>query len=818
MANPQDLLPLAQQHYQAGQRQQCEALCWEVLQARPLDPEALYLLGLLAIDAGQWVRAIHFFQLGVSVQPAHAPYHHALGEAYRAWGGLEPALASLRQALELDATNAATHHALGLALLDQGESAAAEASFRQALALKPDHTRAHLNLGRVLQTREDLEGAAACYRAAIRLRPDYALAHNNLGVVLQVQGQNHAACERFREALGLQPDYPEAHFNLGNAQLALGDGPAAGASFRQALRLRPDYAKAHFGLGKVLEGQGDPATALGHFREAVRLNPEYAEAHQALGDLAYLQSDWTTALAAFQRALVLRPDNGYPRARLIHMRQILCDWRTWEADLERLWSDAVSRIEAGKPTDVIPFCAITTPWPAERLLAVARSHSDSIARDMGPVRQELERELAAPARCPGAGERLRVAYMCAEFRDHATSHLMRSLFGLHDRQGFEVFGYSFGKDDGSSYREGIRRDCDHFIDLEGLSAADCARRIHADGIHILVDLAGYANVHHMPLLALRPAPVQVHYLGFPGSTGADFIDWFISDPVVTPPELHGAFREQLVLLPHCYQVNDHRQPIADTLVTRAGCGLPAEGFIYCSFNNSYKIEPGIFGVWMRILRQVPGSVLWLYDKGPTPADNLRREAAAHGVDPGRLIFAGHLPKPEHMARHRVADLFLDTYHYNAHTTASDALWGGLPLLTCPGRTFAARVAASLLTAIGLPELIVPDLKEYERKAVHVAQHADELRELRERLAANRTTWPLFDTPRFVRNLEKAYRAIWARQGRRAEPIVVEDPEVRLTLSAPATQMHFSSIPPAPDGRAAAPAHPGSLTDPLGRPR
>jgi predicted O-linked N-acetylglucosamine transferase (SPINDLY family) len=336
-----------------------------------------------------------------------------------------------------------------------------------------------------------------------------------------------------------------------------------------------------------------------------------------------------------------------------------------------------------------------------------------------------------------------------------------------------VFAYSFGPDDGSSYRRRIAAECEHFCDVAGLAVNDLARRIHADGIQVLIDLMGYTGVHRIGALALRPAPLQVSYLGMLGTTGADFIDYLITDPVATPPALAEFFTEKFVTLPHSYLVTDPRPEVGRRL-GRAGYGLPEEAFVFCSFNNAYKIEPEGFGVWMNILTQVPGGVLWLYAPGPAVEANLRREAAARGVNPERLRFAPLVPRAEHLARHEAADLFLDTWRYNAAATASLALGMGLPVLTCPGQTLASRVGASLLTAVGLPELIAPDLEAYERLAVRLARQPDALRALRDQLAAHRTTWPLFDTPRLVRNLERAYRAMWEihASGKPPQPIVV----------------------------------------------
>ena len=337
---------------------------------------------------------------------------------------------------------------------------------------------------------------------------------------------------------------------------------------------------------------------------------------------------------------------------------------------------------------------------------------------------------------------------------------MVSLFGLHDREAFEIHAYSYGPDDSSDYRKRIVNDCDRFVDIRDLSAIDAARRIYRDEIDMLVDVKGYTKGTRLEICALRPAPVQVTYLGFPGSTGADFFDYVITDRIVTPEDQAAYYTEKFVYLPHCYQVNDHTLAISDKPFTRADFGLPEEGFVFCCFNQTYKINAVMWEVWMRVLRAVPGGVLWLYHSNGAAERNLKREVAARNVDSERIVFAVRMPVAEHLARMRLADLFLDTRIYNAHATASDALWAGVPLITLQGRHFASRVASSLLTAVGLPELITHSLDEYEALALRLAHDPEELAAIRDRLAANRLTEPLFDTPRFAKNLECAYKEMW----------------------------------------------------------
>jgi protein O-GlcNAc transferase len=744
----------ALQHYRAGEHGQAERLCWEVLQREPLHAEAIYLLGVLALEAGQAARALLHFHHATLLQPGHAPFHHALGEAHRARGGQAEAIACFREALRLDSSLAPAHHSLGVALLDRGELDQAVASLRQSLVLQPNQPRAHTNLGQALHRKGDLTAAAACFSEAIRLKPDYAIPHNNLGAVLHEQGKYAAAVVALRRALALHPNYPEAHCNLGNALRAQGD-PKAIACYQEAVRLRPDYLKGHCYLGIALAAQGRTDEAILSLQTALRLQPDHVEALEQLGHVMLQQARWEAAQPVFERLLAFQPDHAEAFACLVRIRELLCDWRTRPADFDRLRRDAEQRLAAGRRPALTPFNTMTLPWPPALHLAIARSFSEDLLRQLGELPETLH--FTYPRSRPA---RLRIGYLAGTFHDHALMHLMQGLFGLHDRRAFEIFAYSYGPDDNSSYRQRVRRDCDHFHDLAGVSSADSARRIHDDGIHLLVDLMGHTGGAREDIVALRPAPIQINYIGFAGSMGAPFLDYLIGDRIVTPPERAEDFSERLILMPHCYLVNDREQEIATGPLRRAECGLPESAVVFASFNNSYKFEPHLFGIWMRILEQVPNSVLWLYSSGATMEGNLRREAEARGIAAERLVFAPHRPKSEHLARLRLADLFLDTHYVNAHTGASDALWAGLPVLTWPGETFASRVAASLLANVGLPELIAANEEAYERQAVELAGDPGELRRLRERLAAQRTTWPLFDTARFTRNLERAYRTVW----------------------------------------------------------
>ena len=712
----------AYRRYQAGDLATAEQLCRQLLHQGPPVAEAVYLLGVIALDVGQTQQAMELFQKTVQLAPDNAVFVNALGEVY----------------------------------MTLNKKPEAMACFQQALALRPTYERGHNNLGRLQHSSGNLTDAQNSFAEAVRLNPRYAIAHNNLGAVLQAQTQFESAATCFRQALSIKPDYPEAYFNLGTILQAQGDPAGAAGQFQRAIELRPNYARAFFQLAQVQELLRQDYAALASYQEAARLQPDDAEIQLRLGNLLIFKGDWAPALAALERSLIIQPDHSEAFARLCSARQMVCDWRNYDAEGERLWSDATKALAAGQIPSVTPFQALTLPWSLDRQLAITRSNCHAIVnrnRERG-----IERRHPHPPRIHT--DRIRIGYLSGDFYDHPISHLIQGLFGCHDRSNFEVFAYGFGKVDDSVYRQRIVAECEHFVDVSTLSIPALADRIASDGVHILIDLMGHTGINRMAAFALRPAPIQVNFLGMLGTIGADFIDYLITDSTVTPPEFARFFVEKFATMPHSYLIAEPDPVVINQKVDRASYGLPENGFVFCSFNGAYKIEPQMFRVWMNILVQVPDSVLWLHSTGPIFEENLRREAQASGVSPDRLVFAKWMSRPDHKLRHRAADLFLDTLLYNAAATASLSLLMGLPVISCLGNTFGSRIGASLLKTVGLPELITTDLDHYQRLAVHLANNPDELQSYRDRLAENRLTSPLFDTPRFVQNLERAYRSMW----------------------------------------------------------
>jgi predicted O-linked N-acetylglucosamine transferase (SPINDLY family) len=540
-----------------------------------------------------------------------------------------------------------------------------------------------------------------------------------------------------------------------------GDRPGAERALRAAIDAVPGFAPAFGNLGMVLWEQRRLDEGLAALLRAVELDPGHLNARLNLANVLAMGARREESVAHYREILRADPDHAEARANIVRPLLDLCEWNAVDAEV-RLLAARWERDGAGAWLDgVTPFNSLMLPLAPEFRFAVAQHHAARIAARAGTgVR-------AAPR---PRGSRLRIGYASADFHNHAVAHLTAGLFERHDRDRFELFGYSFGHDDGSEYRRRIAAACAAFVDLRDASFRAAAERIAADGIDILVDLMGHTGRSRPEVFALRPAPVQATWLGYPGTTGGHYVDYLVADRIVVPESDFALTSEQVAWLPDCYLATDDTQPIAAQTPSRAECGLPERGAVFCAFNQTAKIDARIFSIWMRVLAAVPDSVLWLSGVSPGARRNLEAAAARAGVAPARLAFASRIAsKAEHLARHRVADLFLDTHLYNAHTTACDALWAGLPVLTCPAPAFPGRVATSLLHAVGLPELSVATLADYERTAIELARAPDRLAGLKARLEHDRRTTPLFDTTRFARGLERVYEAMWARRERGAAP-------------------------------------------------
>lgn len=651
---------------------------------------------------------------------------------------------ALRQADALIAAhkpNEILHNIAGAINVGAGRLNEAVAHYDRAIAIAADFFEAFNNKGSaLLELRRPLDALAA-FDAAIRLEPGYAEANLNRGIALGQLGRTEEALAAFGRGILLNPDRAEAYNNRGNLLLRQHRLRDALRDYERAIRLRPTYAEALLNRGNALKMLRRPEEAVASYDRAIAAAPGLYQAYANRGTALRQLKRPEAALESLGAALRLKPDHAIARAELLDLQAHLALW-TGKASLPDAHDGAVP-----------PFYVLHLADDPARQLACAQAWAEE---KFGGIRPDVQ-ERGAP------GPKIRVGYFSADFHNHATMYLMARLFELHDRSQFEIHAFSYGADAQDEMRARLIGAVDDFHEVADLDDRQIAALSNLRGIDIAIDLKGYTEDGRPGIFAHRAAPVQAAYLGYPGTMGADFIDYIIADDVTIPAEARNFYSETIAALPHSYQVNDDQRRISEAPVSRVECGLPEDGFVFCCFNNGYKISPDAFAIWMRLLREVEGSVLWLLRADEIAVRNLRSEAERAGVDPGRLVFADRVPLDRHLARHRCADLFLDTFVYNAHTTASDALWAGLPVVTKLGKSFAARVGGSLLHALDLPELVTGTEADYEALALDLARNPARLAAIKAKLSAKRTTAPLFDAARFTRDIEALYARLCGRE-------------------------------------------------------
>lgn len=704
----------AQTLSQQGRLAEAQALCRKVLQLQPRHYNALNLLGLIALGQNEPAVAVDVLRRATLANPKDVAARSNLGNAHYMLGNLEQAVAS----------------------------------YDVALALQPTFADAHYNRGTALRGLRLHPQAIEAFDRAIALMPDYVQAHNNRGNSLRDLGRPQEAIGSYERALTLKPDLAEAHNNRGTAQRDLRLYAEALASLDRALELKPDYAEAYNNRGNVQRDLGMLEAAVGSYSMAIKYRTDYADAYNGRATVLFDLKKYEAAIADYEQVISLNGRTAGLRGQYLQVKMFICDWSGAEAALE----DIEERIRRGEPASN-PFCLIARTGSA----AFQRTSAEVWIRSEFPPSESLPALQRALNR-----DKISVGYFSADFYNHATLQLMAQMFELHDQSKFDITALSFGPDVKDVMSNRLAATNIRLINVRNKSDREVVELARSLQLDIAVDLKGFTHDCRPGIFAMRAAPIQVNYLGYPGTMGADYIDYLIADRVLIPASSQKYYSEKIAYLPNSYQVNDSRRTVAERIFTREELELPATGFIFCCFNNTYKTTPEVFTVWMNILRQVEGSVLWLLQDSPEGAANLKREASLRGIDPGRLVFARRMPAPEHLSRQRLADLFIDTWPYNAHTTASDALWVGLPLLTCAGEAFADRVAASLLTAVGLPELITTTSSDYEQLAIELARNPAALAAIREKLSHNRGTYPLFNAALFTRHIESAYTKIAAR--------------------------------------------------------
>jgi protein O-GlcNAc transferase len=772
---------LARLHLQKTELERARRHFESVIRLEEGHVDALTCLGILSRDKSNPAQALNYFHRATLFNPRAIDALLGKGVCLIELGRDSEAISVFNHILSMDQRAADAWQGRGTALRKLKRYGEAIAAHEQALAIDPNHAQSWMGLGNVFSNLRRHEDAIAAFDKALAIKPDLAEAHYGRGNVFFMLKRYRDADSEYERALSVNPDLAQAWAGRGNVLAAL-SRPAEAAvaydkaltinasclegwvgrgsicrmhrqyenaldAYNKALAFEPSLAEAWCGCGNALSGLRRHDEAMAAYEKALAIEPASAEAWFDCGILFESLGRFDDAKIYFCNAISLDPNAKFVLGHFVHTRMQICEWRDLAEDTARL----ISGVQAGECV-AEPFALLSTDATAADQLRCSQIYiaNQAFARANPSWQGRKYRH-----------DRVRVAYVSANFREHPVAFLMAGLFERHDRSRFETFAISLSPDEPSEMRERLRGAFDGFVDVSQRSDGDVVELLSEMEIDIAVDLMGYTRDSRTNIFACRPSPIQVNYLGYPSTIGADFIDYVIADKIVLPFDQQPQYAERIVHLPDCYLVNDAARSISPQAPSRANAGLPEQGFVFCCFNSSYKISLPIFEVWMRLLARIDGSVLWLSQVNDCAARNLRTEASDRGVDPGRLIFARRVSSiADHLARQQLADLFVDTLPYNAHSTASDALWGGLPVLTCAGHTFAGRVAASLLNAVGLPELVTNSLEEYETLAVELANDRERLQMIRHKLQANRLTYPLFDTDGFRRHIEVAYLNMW----------------------------------------------------------
>lgn len=667
---------------------------------------------------------------------------YLVGTAYCGVGEFDLSIDFLQHAIRLDSKNYAAHNSLGIALKELKRIDEAIASYDEAIYLKHDYVEAYYNRGVALAIAKRFIEALASYNKAITLRPDYSDAYNNLGNVMRNLGRFDEALASYETAIKLKPNYAEAYFNRGIAFNDLNLFDHALASYEKAITIKPDFAEAYNNQGATLRELSRYDESLASFDKATYLKPDYAEAHLNRCNVLMQLKRFSEALETYEKLLFLCPQHDYLLGDAVYTRMQLCKWDSFDSDLNllKLKTMQLEKISAPFPLLVI----IDDPL-------IQKISSRIYVSDKYPKCNNAPTFITSRKK-----SKIKIGYFSADFHGHATMHLMAELFEKHDKDQFETFGFSFGPITNDDWETRSRNAFQKFINCQNHSDIEIAQLSRDFGINIAIDLKGFTAGARPEIFAKRPAPIQVNFLGYPGTMGADYMDYLIADNTLVPEEYQCFYSEKIAYMPNCYQPNCLDMNISLEKVSRSQFGLPEQGIVFSSFNDNYKITPSTFASWAHILREVSNSVLWLLASNPTAIKNLKVKMSAMGIDPDRLVFAEKLPIPQHLNRMKLADIMLDTFPCGAHTTCSDALRVGLPVITLMGKSFASRVASSLLKNFGFSNLIAESQSSYEEMAINLAKNPINLSEIRTRLKDRIKLSPLFDSDLFTRNLESLY--------------------------------------------------------------
>ena len=717
--------------------------------------EAYKNLGITLENLNRNKASIDNLLIAISINPSYFDANYHLANVYQKVSQHENAVEFYEKAIAIEPNLAEVHFNYGNALKDLGDFDRAIQTYKKVISMKPNLAETHNNLGVIYKEIGNIELAVSSYKNAIKIKPDFIEAHNNLGILYKESFHFLKAKDSFKKVIELKPDYAETHNNLGLVYMNLGQFVDAHNCYENALEFKPDYAYSYNNLGTVLGVLGKTKAAVESYEKAIALNPDYADAYNNLGNVLRNRRKRVEALSCFEKAYSLQPNTAYLFGALLNTKMHLCIWEDFDSNILKL-SKKINKNQKA-----------IGPFALKALIddvSIQKKAAEIFVDD-----QFQSNFLEYESKIHQKHSKIRVGYFSADFRLHPVTTLTAQLYEMHDRNKFEIhaFSYTKGTKDKMSIR--IREGVDYFHDVLSMSNNDLVNLSRSLEIDIAVDLGGHTANSRTKVFAMSLAPIQVNYLGYPGSMHADYMDYLVADKTLIPENKQKYYSEKIIYMPDSYQVNPSKQNFEDVRLNRKGLDLPEKGFIFCCFNNAYKITPTTFKSWMNILTQVENSVLWLLVNNETSIKNLKKEAIKLGIDEKRLVFAPYISSEKHLNRIQYADLFLDTLPYNAHTTTSDALRMGLPVLTLLGKSFASRVAASLLNAVNLPELITNSQKQYESLAIELATNPKKYKIIKSKLLNNLDNAPLFNSPLFTKNLESAYEVMFEKFHQGIEP-------------------------------------------------
>ena len=747
----------AVKYQRAGDLKSAEGLYEKVLGCEPENADALHLQGMIDFDKGDSENAIIKIKRAIVSDPDFFEFHRSLGNVNKNSGQIEEALCAYNRAISTNPMDIESLYEAGALNYSLGRLGAAESCFKMCIKLKSDHVRAYNDLGLVYRAKKRYRIATNCFTRALAINSHLSYARCNLAITLKDQGQLVTALDELQKASESDPGCPEVYYNMGLVLTEMGNSTEAIFNYKKAIALKNDFAPPHNNMGILLQEVGRTREAISCFQKAIKLDPKNAMAHYNLGVLFKYHERYSDAVFCMNKALEIDPRFTLAKKAKVNYLRDICKWTIENATMEKPGPGCEGNQREAMPESTEYMFEELSENYLEKVLVSATKRSQQIEKRSNTWSVTLSHDPKCFKK-----EKIIVGYISNNFRDHPTAHLVCDMFACHDRTRFEIICYSYGENDNSAYRKKIESGCDRFVDIFNISSLEAASKINNDKVQILVDLNGYTACSRTDICSFRPAPVQVRYLGEARTSGASFFDYLIGDNIVTPLVQAAYFTEKLVLMPHSYQVNS-RLPIEARLAKteRILFQLPDDGFVFCSFSTSYKIDPDLFRSWMRILDRTPNSVLWLLKRDSATELNLKSAAKKLGIDPDRLVFTQPIAKNQHLSRLSSADLCLDTRVVNGAATTSDALWAGVPVVTIEGHHFASKMSASILMAVGLPELITHDLKQYEDLAVALATYPEQMGAVRDKLENNKPTCPLFDTREFVHNLESTFEQMWA---------------------------------------------------------